>query len=109
MVNAGRITYFQVANATSLKEFKNIKITSYKASNGEEFSVGEVVTSGSAFFTEVPINVTNPDGLTAERVRIYVGNSEQQGLQVGMQLRLPIEKLPAPTLATRQPSDDKPP
>lgn len=94
VANAEQITYSQVANATSVKEFKKIKITSYKASNGEEFSVGGVVTLGPAFSTGVLINVTNSDALTAEIKKIYVGNSKKQGLQVGMQLRLRIGKLP---------------
>ena len=94
VANAEQITYSQVANAASIKDFKKIKITSYEASNGEVFSVGGVVTLGPAFSTEVLINVTNPDDLTAEIKKIYVGNSKKQGLQVGMQLRSRIGKLP---------------
>lgn len=93
VANAEQITYSQVANAASIKDFKKIKITSYEASNGEVFSVGGVVTLGPAFSTEVLINVTNPDDLTAEIKKIYIIAIQEQGLHAGMQLRRRIGKL----------------
>lgn len=93
VANAEQITYSQVANAASIKDFKKMKITSYEASNGEVFSVGGVVTLGPAFSTAGLINVTNSDALTAEIKKIYIIAIQEQGLHAGMQLRRRIGKL----------------
>ena len=95
MANAEQITYSQVANASSIKDFKKIKITSYEASNGEVFSVGDTITIGpkSDIFYLTVATFLDLYGYEGEIENFTISkNKREGGFMVVLQLRVAVGK-----------------
>lgn len=95
VANAEQITYSQVANASSIKDFKKIKITSYEASNGEVFSVGDTITIGpkSDIFYLTVATFLDLCGYEGEIENFIISkNKREGGFMVVLQLRVAVGK-----------------
>lgn len=89
---AQELTYEQLQSFKSKKEYKNLKITSYTASDGQTYSIGDQLTLGHKykFLNKTikgwggiyPINVFNMEGKTAIIKKFKIKGSPKKGLRI---------------------------